>query len=52
MRPKSWPKSKSSKSLKINFFEKKFLPAYLCKYDLHNSFGNFKKPVLEIFKFG
>ena len=61
MRPNQWFCShrKSSKSLKKIFFEKKFLPAYMCRYDLQNgvrklfknkwvsrylSFGDFKVP--------
>ena len=32
---------KSSKSLKKNFIEKKFLPANLCRYDLQNGVQNF-----------
>ena len=32
---------KSFKSLKNNFFEKQFLPAYLCRYHLHNDVRKF-----------
>ena len=41
--PNQWFYShkKSSKSLKKIFFEKKFLPAYLCRYDLQNGVWKF-----------
>ena len=61
MRPKSvvFQSQKKLQVLEIKFFEKKFLPAYLCRYDLLNgvrkvflnkwvsrylSLGNFKVP--------
>ena len=38
MRPKSvvWQSRKKLQILEIYLFQKKFLPAYLCRYDLQN----------------
>ena len=56
MRPKSvvLQSQKKLQVLEKKFFEKKFLPAYLCRYDLQNGVRKFffKQLGLEIFKFG